>query len=76
MANTKVKTGAVGFCMSGPLVLALAQSMPEKIGAVASVHGASFDANSSIVDASGMIPPHPPIWLKNYISATSLSRFW
>lgn len=34
------KVGAVGFCMSGPLVLALAQSLPERVGAVASVHGA------------------------------------
>ncbi|MEJ2087951.1 MAG: dienelactone hydrolase family protein [Gammaproteobacteria bacterium] len=34
------KVGAVGFCMSGPLVLALAQSLPERVGAVASIHGA------------------------------------
>ena len=32
--------GAVGFCMSGPLVLALAQRMPEQVAAIASVHGA------------------------------------
>ncbi len=39
-ADTTKKFGAVGFCMSGPLVLALAQRIPEKCGAVASVHGA------------------------------------
>lgn len=39
-ANSGGKIGAVGLCMSGPLVLALAQAMPEKVAAVASVHGA------------------------------------
>jgi carboxymethylenebutenolidase len=32
--------GAVGFCMSGPLVIALARARPERVAAVASVHGA------------------------------------
>lgn len=40
MADAQGKIGAVGFCMSGPLVLALAQQMPEKVVAVASIHGA------------------------------------
>ncbi len=39
-AQSGQSVGAVGFCMSGPLVLALAQNMPERIAAVASVHGA------------------------------------
>lgn len=39
-AETGGKIGAVGFCMSGPLVLSLAQNMPASVGAVASVHGA------------------------------------
>jgi carboxymethylenebutenolidase len=34
------KVGAVGFCMSGGLVLALAKAMPERVAAVASIHGA------------------------------------
>jgi len=34
--------GAVGLCMSGPLVVALAQALPEAIAAAASVHGAWF----------------------------------
>ena len=34
------KVGAVGFCMSGPLVLALAQHRATRVGAIASVHGA------------------------------------
>ncbi|MET0729467.1 MAG: dienelactone hydrolase family protein [Acidimicrobiales bacterium] len=32
--------GAVGFCMSGGLALALARALPERVAAVASVHGA------------------------------------
>ena len=39
-ARVEGPKGAVGFCMSGPLVLALAQAMPEDFPAVASIHGA------------------------------------
>ncbi len=39
-ADLSRKIGAVGFCMSGPLVLAMAQRLPEQVGAIASVHGA------------------------------------
>ena len=34
------KVGAVGFCMSGGLTLALAKSMPQRVAAAASIHGA------------------------------------
>ncbi|MEZ5597135.1 MAG: dienelactone hydrolase family protein [Pseudomonadales bacterium] len=39
-ANTAAKLGAVGFCMSGSLVLALAQQWRDRVGGVASIHGA------------------------------------
>ncbi|HUF33006.1 MAG TPA: dienelactone hydrolase family protein [Acidimicrobiales bacterium] len=32
--------GAVGFCMSGGLVISLARSLPDRVAAVASIHGA------------------------------------
>ena len=32
--------GAVGFCMSGGLVISLAKALPERVAAVASIHGA------------------------------------
>ena len=32
--------GAVGFCMSGGLVISLARALPERLSAVASIHGA------------------------------------
>ena len=34
------KIGAVGFCMSGGLTIALARAMPDRVAAVASIHGA------------------------------------
>jgi carboxymethylenebutenolidase len=34
------KVGAVGFCMSGGLVVSAARAMPERVAAVASIHGA------------------------------------
>lgn len=34
------KVGAVGFCMSGGLVISAARAMPERFGGVASIHGA------------------------------------
>ena len=34
------KIGAVGFCMSGGLTLALAKAMPDRVAAAASIHGA------------------------------------
>ena len=36
------KIGAVGFCMSGRLVLALAQAMPDRVAAVAAIHGGGY----------------------------------
>ena len=34
--------GAVGFCMSGGLVISLARALPDRVAAVASIHGASL----------------------------------
>lgn len=34
------KIGAVGFCMSGGLVISMARTMPERVAGVASIHGA------------------------------------
>lgn len=36
------KAGVVGFCMSGPFAVAVAQAVPERIAAAASIHGAWF----------------------------------
>jgi carboxymethylenebutenolidase len=39
-AARKGDVGAVGFCMSGGLVVSLARALPERVAAVASIHGA------------------------------------
>ena len=39
-ADSSGMIGAVGFCMSGPLVMGLLQYLPEKVAAAASIHGA------------------------------------
>jgi carboxymethylenebutenolidase len=45
----KGKVGAVGYCMSGPFVVAAAAAYPERIACIASIHGANMvteDADS------------------------------
>jgi carboxymethylenebutenolidase len=39
--------GAVGFCMSGGLTLALGKAMPDRLAAAASIHGAWMVRNSA-----------------------------
>ncbi len=36
------RIGAVGYCMSGPFVMAAAAAFPERIKAIASIHGANL----------------------------------
>lgn len=36
------RIGAVGYCMSGPFVMAAAAALPERIGCIASIHGANM----------------------------------
>lgn len=47
--DAKAKAGAVGFCMGGGMAVRAAAAMPERVGAVASFHGAQLvtDAASS-----------------------------
>jgi carboxymethylenebutenolidase len=40
-ANAK-KVGAVGYCMSGPFVMGAAAALPDRIGCIASIHGANM----------------------------------
>jgi carboxymethylenebutenolidase len=36
------RVGAVGYCMSGPFVMAAAAALPDRIRAIASIHGANM----------------------------------
>jgi carboxymethylenebutenolidase len=40
------RVGAVGYCMSGPFVFAAAAAFPERIAAIASIHGARMVTDS------------------------------
>jgi carboxymethylenebutenolidase len=40
-ANAR-RIGAVGYCMSGPFVMAAAAALPDRIDAIASIHGANM----------------------------------
>lgn len=51
------KIGAVGFCMSGGLVISLARAMTDRVAAVASIHGAWLireSADSPHLDLDGV----------------------
>jgi carboxymethylenebutenolidase len=48
--------GVVGFCMSGGLVLALARALPERVKAVASIHGAWLVRNEDDSPHRGLEP--------------------
>lgn len=39
---TRTRVGAVGYCMSGPFVIAAAAAFPEQVAGVASIHGAQL----------------------------------
>lgn len=48
--------GAVGFCMSGGLTLALARAMPDRVKAAASIHGAWLVRNTDDSPHLGLDP--------------------
>jgi carboxymethylenebutenolidase len=48
-------TGAVGYCMSGPFVIAAAAAFPERIAAAASIYGARLISDAS--DSAHLLAP-------------------
>jgi carboxymethylenebutenolidase len=57
------KIGAVGFCMSGGLVISLARAMPERVAAVASIHGAWLVRDSDDSPHLGLDPVTAEVYL-------------
>jgi carboxymethylenebutenolidase len=55
--------GAVGFCMSGGLVISLARAMPERVAAVASIHGAWMVRDSQDSPHLGLDPVRAEVYL-------------
>lgn len=50
------RVGAVGYCMSGPFVFAAAAALPERIRAIASIHGARMVTDRD--DSPHLMAPH------------------
>ena len=55
--------GAVGFCMSGGLVISLARAMPERVAAVASIHGAWMVRDSPDSPHLGLEPVRAEVYM-------------
>jgi carboxymethylenebutenolidase len=49
------RIGAVGYCMSGPFVMAAAATFPDRIKGIASIHGANMVTDSP--DSPHLLPP-------------------
>lgn len=50
------RIGAVGYCMSGPFVMAAAAAFPERIKCIASIHGAQLVTDRQ--DSPHLMAPH------------------
>jgi carboxymethylenebutenolidase len=55
--------GAVGFCMSGGLVISLARARPERIAAVASIHGAWLVRDTDDSPHLGLDPVRAEVYM-------------
>lgn len=55
--------GAVGFCMSGGLVISLARAMPDRVAAVASIHGAWLVRDTPDSPHLGLDPVRAEVYL-------------
>jgi carboxymethylenebutenolidase len=49
------RIGAVGYCMSGPFVMAAAANFPDRIRSIASIHGANMVTDRA--DSPHLMPP-------------------
>lgn len=49
------RIGAVGYCMSGPFVMAAAADFPDRIKSIASIHGANMATDRT--DSPHLMPP-------------------
>lgn len=70
-AANPTRIGAVGYCMSGPFVMAAAAALPERIHCIASIHG----ANMVTGDAAS---PHllaPKIRCESYFACAEIDKW-
>lgn len=65
------EVGAVGYCMSGPFVMAAAASFPERIKCIASIHGANLVTDRE--DSAHLMAPR--IHCSSYFACAEIDRW-
>jgi carboxymethylenebutenolidase len=65
------RIGAVGYCMSGPFVMAAAASFPDRIQAIASIHGANLVTDRA--DSVHLMAPK--IKCESYFACAEIDRW-
>jgi carboxymethylenebutenolidase len=65
------RIGAVGYCMSGPFVMAAAATFPDRIKGIASIHGANMVTDSP--DSPHLLPPR--IRCESYFACAEIDKW-
>jgi carboxymethylenebutenolidase len=65
------RVGAVGYCMSGPFVMAAAASFPERIKSIASIHGANLVTDRA--DSAHLMAPR--IKCESYFACAEIDKW-
>jgi carboxymethylenebutenolidase len=65
------RIGAVGYCMSGPFVMAAAAQFPDRIKSIASIHGANMVTDSP--DSPHLLPPR--IRCESYFACAEIDKW-
>ena len=65
------RAGAVGYCMSGPFVMAVAARWPERIKCIASIHGANLVTNRA--DSAHLLAPR--IRCESYFACAEIDKW-
>ena len=65
------RIGAVGYCMSGPFVMAAAANFPDRFQSIASIHGANMVTNDA--DSPHLMPPR--IKCESYFACAEIDKW-
>jgi carboxymethylenebutenolidase len=65
------RIGAVGYCMSGPFVMAAAANFPDRFNSIASIHGANMVTNSP--DSPHLMAPR--IRCESYFACAEIDKW-
>ena len=65
------RVGAVGYCMSGPFVMAAAASFPERIRCIAAIHGANLVTGQT--DSAHLLAPR--IRCESYFACAEIDKW-